>query len=54
MEQNNLAITTTYTNLIISNRLNALDTLSADILREDHNFVLDLETAEITTLGTCK
>lgn len=54
MEKHDLSITTTDTNLVISNCLNAFDTLSTDILSEDHDLVLDLETAEVTTLSTGK
>ena len=54
MEQNDLSITTTDTDFIISNCLNAFYSLSTNILGEDHNFIFNLEAAEITTLGSCK
>jgi len=52
MEQHNLSITATHTDLIICNSLNTLNTLSADVLSENENLVLDLETAEVSALST--
>ena len=52
MEQNDLTIATTDTYLVISNCLNTLNTLCANILSEYQNLVLDLEAAEVSTLST--
>ena len=54
MEKHDLTVTTCDTYLIISNCLNTLDALSADILGEYKDLVLDLEAAEISTLCTSK
>jgi hypothetical protein len=54
MEQHDLSITTTDTDFVISNCLNAFYTLSTNILSEDHNFIFNLEAAEITTLCSCE
>jgi hypothetical protein len=54
MEKDDLSITTTNANLIIGDCLNTFNSLSANILSKDHDLVLDLETAEITTLSTGK
>jgi hypothetical protein len=51
VEQNDLPVTTTDTDFIISNCLNAFNALSADILRENKYFILHLETAEVSTLS---
>ena len=54
MEQYDLAISTAYTYFVISNCLNAFDALGANVLCEYHDFIFNLEAAEVTTLSTCK
>jgi hypothetical protein len=54
MKQYDLAITTAHAYFVISNCLDAFNTLSANILCEDQNLVFDLEAAEITTLCSGK
>ena len=50
MEKNDLSIATRNTDLITGNSLDLLDSLCADILCENEDFVLDLETAKVTAL----
>ena len=52
MEKNNLAVTTTHCNLVMSNSLYALNTLSTDTLGKNEHFVFDLVGAEISRSGT--
>ena len=54
MEQYDLAISTAYTYFVIRNCLNAFDALGANVLCEYHDFIFNLEAAEVTTLSTCK
>lgn len=54
MEQDDLTITTSHTDLITCNCLDAFNALSADILGEDEEFIFYLETAEIPTQGSSK
>jgi hypothetical protein len=49
MEKNNLAISTTNTDFITCHGLDTFNTLSADILCKDEEFIFDLETAKIST-----
>jgi len=54
MEQYDLAITTSNADFIRCDCLDAFDALSADVLCKDHQFVLDLEATEVSTLCACK
>ena len=49
MEKYNLTVTSADTNLVRSNRLNGFDTLSANVLCEYKELVLNLEATEVTT-----
>lgn len=51
MKQHNLTVPTTHTYLVICNRLDTLDPLSAHILREHHDLVLDLKATEVSALS---
>ena len=52
VEEDHLAIATTDADLIVSDRLDALDALSAHRLTEYKHFVFDLEALEISGLGS--
>jgi len=54
VEKDHLTISTTNANLVVSNCLDILDALSTNGLRENKHFVLDLERAKITGLGSGK
>jgi len=54
MEQDNLPITTSNTNFIISNGLNPFYTLSTYILSKYKHFIFDLETAKVSTHCSCE
>ena len=54
MEEYNLSIATSHTDLVMSNCLNALDSLSTYRLGENKHSVLDLVRAEVSTGATNK
>ena len=48
MEEHDLSVTSTNANLVVGYRLNSLDTLCTDALREYEHLVFDLKTTEVT------
>ena len=54
MEEDDLSVTSSNADFISSDCLNALDTLSADILGKDKQLVFNLEAAEVSRLSTSK
>ena len=54
VEQNNLAVTTTNTDLIVRHSLNGFDTLGTNWLTKNEHFVFDLVRTEISRFGSDK
>jgi len=52
MEQDDLPISTTNTDLVFCNCLDAFDSLGADGLTENEHSIFDLEGAEVSRLGS--